>query len=98
MTETQVQECGNSSTGTVTVQGVALKSVEDIREPNLDPRISISSRPKEDELDEGVPQKISRIVHGSLKPDEEKQSEESEPVYVNIRRRHRHKNLLFCSD
>ncbi|THU86241.1 MFS polyamine transporter [Dendrothele bispora CBS 962.96] len=87
MNEAEVREFGDSSTGTVAVQDVALKSVEDVREPGLDPRISISSRPNEDELDESIAHKIGRLVHGSKQQssvDKEGQFEESEPIYVDF--------------
>ncbi|KAF5355343.1 hypothetical protein D9758_006075 [Tetrapyrgos nigripes] len=86
MDEKQAAECEVSTSGTVTVQGVALKSVEDVREADLDPRISVSTHPTGTELDQSFVQKVARSLHPSKHQtvDQEHQREEPEPIYVEF--------------
>lgn len=69
-------------------EGLVVKHLEDVSEP-IDFRISNSSRPSAEQLDEGLSRQLSDFVHGGghhhhpQSPDCEKQTPpDDEPLYV----------------
>lgn len=69
-------------------EGVVVKSLEDVREPSLDPRVHLTdeARPDEDELDESFRQRFSHIAfkrHSSADSFSEKGKKREEPIYVS---------------
>ncbi|KAJ6616963.1 MFS polyamine transporter [Mycena sp. CBHHK59/15] len=70
-------------------EGLDVKSLEEINEPSLDPRSSISSdsRPDVEELDTGLAQQLSDFVHHReprRRADSEKSRQIEEPLYVDF--------------
>ncbi|KAJ6458107.1 MFS polyamine transporter [Mycena vitilis] len=79
----------DGSSATVFKQGLAVKSLEDINEPNLDPRTSLSSRPEAGELDIPLSRRLSNFVRRSLHnerhlPDSEKSQPLEKVLYVDF--------------
>ncbi|ESK83376.1 drug transporter [Moniliophthora roreri MCA 2997] len=76
-----------------TLEGLAVKSLKDVREASLDPRVTITTRPM-NELDEGFLDRIAHHGHHETKStssDKEKKekeysgtSDESEPIYIEF--------------
>ncbi|KAF8159888.1 MFS polyamine transporter [Crassisporium funariophilum] len=78
-----------STTPTLDVDGMVVKSLEDVREPSLDPRVDLSSRPDEAQLDETFSRQLTDLVlhrHESRKRagDSEKSSKDDEPIYIEF--------------
>ncbi|KAJ6580957.1 MFS polyamine transporter [Mycena capillaripes] len=67
-------------------EGLAVKSLEDISEPCLDPRISVSSRPHADGLDTTLARRLSDFVRHNEPhpPDSEKSRPIDEVLYVDF--------------
>lgn len=64
-------------------EGLAVRSLEDVHSP-IDFRLTITSRPRADQLDEGLVQQLGDFIHGGS--DVEKQipsPPDSEPFYVS---------------
>ncbi|KAJ3493498.1 hypothetical protein NLJ89_g11005 [Agrocybe chaxingu] len=70
-------------------EGVVVKSLEDVREPSLDPRVSIedANRPTEDELDETISHRFTSALrrHESKRDSlSEKGIKQEEPLYIEF--------------
>jgi len=80
------------TTATPTLTGaeddIVITSLEDVREPSLDPRVHLSenNRPSEDELDQGLSRRISTLVFGRDRKESmsEKGDVKDEPFYVSF--------------
>ncbi|KAG5651569.1 hypothetical protein H0H81_008217 [Sphagnurus paluster] len=69
-----------STATTLTSEGVVGKPLKDIGEP-IDPRLSLSSRPRDDQLDDGLVKQLSHLVHSEHhKGDLEKISVDSDEI------------------
>ncbi|KAF8966273.1 MFS polyamine transporter [Flammula alnicola] len=98
-------ESQRSTTTTLNVydlveEGVVVKSLENVREPSLDPRVRISeeSRPDEDELDEGLTQRFSHLVFGRDTKGGlhlEKGEKRQEPIYIEFAPGDQHNPIHF---
>jgi hypothetical protein len=71
--------------GAATEEGVVLKSLENIREPSLDPRVHLSERdrPNERDLDENLAQRFSHLVFGTAHEKDLEEEKDHEPIYVS---------------
>ncbi|KAJ7308538.1 MFS polyamine transporter [Mycena albidolilacea] len=76
-------ENGGSSSSSVFHDGLAVKSLEDIHEPSLDPRVSLSPRPDAEALDIILSRQLSHFVRPHL-PDSEKSPPIDEVSYVDF--------------
>ncbi|KAH9479807.1 Ascochitine biosynthesis cluster MFS transporter [Psilocybe cubensis] len=67
-------------------EGVVVKSLEDVREPSLDPRVHISndSRPDEKELDEGLGHRLTRMLSSAKSSRSEEEGKTNEPIYIEF--------------
>lgn len=76
-------ENGGSSSSSVFHDGLAVKSLEDIHEPSLDPRVSLSPRPDAEALDITLSRQLSHFVRPHP-PDLEKSPPTDEVSYVGV--------------
>ncbi|PPQ69601.1 hypothetical protein CVT26_001589 [Gymnopilus dilepis] len=79
---------------------VVVKSLEDVREPSLDPRVHISDadRPDEVELDESLRQRFSHVVFKRQSDSDsysEKGKKREEPIYVEFAPGNSHNPIHF---
>ncbi|RDB16005.1 Efflux pump atB [Hypsizygus marmoreus] len=68
---------------TVLAVGVVTKSLEDIHEP-VDPRLSLSSRPTADQLDEGLGHQLGHLVRHPHDHQEKTSILSDEPIYIDF--------------
>ncbi|KAK7060708.1 hypothetical protein VNI00_000438 [Paramarasmius palmivorus] len=72
------------SARTVQLEGVAIKSLKDVREPSLDPRVDIITPPSAEDLDRSY---LDQLVHHKESVEKEGESsgtsDEQEPIYVS---------------
>ncbi|KAJ6568250.1 MFS polyamine transporter [Mycena vulgaris] len=76
----------NGGSPPLSPEGLVVKSLGDINEPNLDPTISLSSRPDAEELDTTLARELSDFVRQKELhlPDVEKSRSIDEPLYVDF--------------
>ncbi|KAK7021339.1 hypothetical protein VNI00_017441 [Paramarasmius palmivorus] len=69
------------SARTVQLEGVAIKSLKDVREPSLDPRVDIITPPSAEDL-------LDQLVHHKESVEKEGESsgtsDEQEPIYIEF--------------
>lgn len=63
--------------------GCAVKSLEDVREPSLEPRISLSSPPEDKDLDHSLARRLGEFL-GRREIYQSDSEKRDEPVYVGI--------------
>ncbi|KAJ7233034.1 MFS polyamine transporter [Mycena rebaudengoi] len=63
--------------------GCAVKSLEDVREPSLEPRISLSSPPEDKDLDHSLARRLGEFL-GRREIYQSDSEKRDEPVYVNF--------------
>ncbi|KAF9482569.1 MFS polyamine transporter [Pholiota conissans] len=87
----------DKSTTAAEDEGVILRSLGNVHEPSLDPRIHLSEedRPEERELDENLAQRFSHLVFG--KPHKKGSGDEKdyEPIYIEFALGDKHNPINF---
>ncbi|KAF8799275.1 MFS polyamine transporter [Phlegmacium glaucopus] len=75
-----------SATPTLFAEAIVAKSLENIREPNLGPRVSLSSRPDENQLNQSLGRQSSKLnFHGhDTIIATEKLFDDEEPIYIEF--------------
>ncbi|KJA28007.1 hypothetical protein HYPSUDRAFT_51464 [Hypholoma sublateritium FD-334 SS-4] len=81
-------------------ENLLFKSLENTREPSLDPRISLREefRPTEDEIDETLPHRFGHLIFGRGREKSsraEKGAKEDEPIYIEFGPENEHNPMNF---
>ncbi|KAJ7036508.1 MFS polyamine transporter [Mycena alexandri] len=85
MAPTQLRDVETDSSYAVFPEGLVVKSLEDIDQRSIDPRISLSSRPDATELDTRMVRQLSNFVqHKEPHSDSEKSPPIDEVLYVDF--------------